>query len=294
MSQTFREALNSGKFVVTSEIGPPKGTNLEKMLHHIDILKDKVDAINVTDHPSAVMRFPPLGGCLAIKEKGGGAIMQMPCRDRNRMALEADLLFAYSRGIRNVLCLTGDAVPVGDHKEAKGVFDFYSLQLLKAVHQMMSGQDMGGNKLEGSVEFCIGAIVTPEARPIEPQLIKFEKKIAAGADFFQTQAIYDLENFTRFMAYARKLNTKILAGIVLLSSARMAKYMTDNVPGIFVPQTLIDELSGVPKEQMLAKGIEIAGRTIAALKKGAVCDGVHIMAIGKEEVVPDILAAAGL
>jgi 5,10-methylenetetrahydrofolate reductase len=294
MVSRFKEALNSGKFVITSEVAPPKGTNLEKMLHHIDILKDRVDAINVTDHQSSVMRFPSLGGCLAIKEKGGEAIMQMTCRDRNRMALEADLLFAYSRGIRNVLCLTGDAVPVGDHKEAKGVFDLDSLQLLKAVRQMMSGQDMGGNKLEGTVDFCAGAIVTPEARPIEPQLIKFEKKVEAGAEFFQTQAIYDLENFTKFMEYARKFKTKILAGIVLLSSARMAKYMTENVPGIFVPQNLIDEISKVPKEAMLTKGIEIAGRTIAALKKSAVCDGVHIMAIGREEVVPDILAAAGL
>jgi len=144
------------------------------------------------------------------------------------------------------------------------------------------------------VEFCAGAIVTPEAQPIEPQLIKFEKKVEAGAEFFQTQAIYDLENFAKFMQYARRLNARVLAGIVLLSSARMAKYMTQNVPGIFVPQELIDELTGVPKEEMLAKGIEIAGRTIAALKKGAICDGVHIMAIGKEEVVPDILAAAGL
>jgi 5,10-methylenetetrahydrofolate reductase len=294
MVSRFKEALNSGKFVITSEVAPPKGTNLDKMLHHIDILKDKVDGINVTDHQSSVMRFPSLGGCLAIKERGGEAIMQMTCRDRNRMALEADLLFAYTRGIRNVLCLTGDAVPVGDHKEAKGVFDLDSLQLLKAVRQMMSGQDMGGNKLEGTVEFCAGAIVTPEARPIEPQLIKFEKKVEAGAEFFQTQAIYDLENFTKFMEYARKFKTKILAGIVLLSSARMAKYMTENVPGIFVPQNLIDELSKVPKEAMLTKGIEIAGRTIAALKKSAVCDGVHIMAIGREEVVPDILAAAGL
>jgi methylenetetrahydrofolate reductase (NADPH) len=294
MVSRFKEALNSGKFVITSEVAPPKGTNLDKMLHHIDILKDKVDGINVTDHQSSVMRFPSLGGCLAIKERGGEAIMQMTCRDRNRMALEADLLFACSRGIRNVLCLTGDAVPVGDHKEAKGVFDLDSLQLLKAVRQMMSGQDMGGNKLEGTFEFCAGAIVTPEARPIEPQLIKFEKKVEAGAEFFQTQAIYDLENFTKFMEYARKFKTKILAGIVLLSSARMAKYMTENVPGIFVPQNLIDELSKVPKEAMLTKGIEIAGRTIAALRKSAVCDGVHIMAIGREEVVPDILAAAGL
>ncbi len=294
MVSRFKEALNSGKFVITSEVAPPKGTNLEKMLHHIDILKDRVDAINVTDHQSSVMRFPSLGGCLAIKERGGEPILQMTCRDRNRLALEADLLFAHSRGVSNVLCLTGDAVPVGDHKEARGVFDLDSLQLLMTVRQMMSGQDLGGNKLEGGVEFCAGAIVTPEARPIEPQLIKFEKKVAAGAEFFQTQAIYDLENFTKFMAYARKFKIKILAGIVLLSSARMAKYMTENVPGIFVPQNLIDELSKVPKEAMLTKGIEIAGRTIASLKKNAVCDGVHIMAIGREEVVPDILTAAGL
>jgi len=294
MVSRFKEALESGKFVVTSEVAPPKGTNLEKLLHHIDLLKDKVDAINITDHQSSVMRFPSLGGALAVVEKGGEAIMQMTCRDRNRMALEADLLFAYSRGIRNVLCLTGDAVPVGDHKEAMGVFDLDSLQLLKTIHQMMDGQDLGGNNLDGAVEFCAGAIVTPEAQPIEPQLIKFEKKVEAGAEFFQTQAIYDLDNFTNFMDYARKFKTKILAGIVLLSSARMARYMTENVPGIFVPQDLIDELTGVPKEEMLTKGIEIAGRTIAALKKDAICEGVHIMAIGREEAVPDIIAAAGL
>jgi methylenetetrahydrofolate reductase (NADPH) len=294
MASRFKEALDSGKFVVTSEVAPPKGTNLEKMFHHIEILKDKVDALNITDHQSSVMRYPSLGGCLAVMERGGEAIMQMTCRDRNRLALEADLLFAYSRGVRNILCLTGDAVTVGDHKEAKGVFDLDSLQLLTAIRLLASGEDLGGNKLDGAVEFCAGAIVTPEANPIEPQLIKFEKKIAAGAEFFQTQAIYDLENFASFMKYARKLNAKVLAGIVLLSSARMARYMTENVPGIFVPPSLIDEMSGVPKESMLAKGVEIAGRTIAALKKEALCDGVHIMAIGREEVVPDILAAAGL
>jgi len=294
MVSRFKDALDSGKFVITTEVAPPKGTNLEKMLHHIDLLKDKVDGINVTDHQSSVMRFPSLGGCLAIKERGGEPIMQMTCRDRNRMALEADLLLAYTRDITNVLCLTGDAVPVGDHKEAKGVFDLDSLQLLKTIRQLTSGQDLGGNNLEGAVEFCAGAIVTPEAQPIEPQLIKFEKKVEAGAEFFQTQAIYDLENFSRFMEHARQFPVKVLAGIVLASSARMAKYMTENVPGIFVPQDLIDELASVPKEEMLAKGIEIAGRTIAALKKDAMCDGVHIMAIGREEVVPDILAAAGL
>jgi len=290
----FRDALNSGKFVITSEIAPPKGTNLEKALHHIELLKDKVDALNVTDHQSSVMRFPSLGGCLAIKERGGEPILQMTCRDRNRLALQAELLLAYTRGIRNVLCLTGDAIPVGDHKEAKGVFDLDSVQLLMAIRLMESGQDMGGNSLDGAVEFCAGAIVTPEAHPIEPQLIKFEMKVEAGAEFFQTQAIYDLDNFSKFMQYARQFPVKVLAGIVLLSSARMAKYMTENVPGIFVPQNLIDELASVPKDEVLAKGIEIAGRMIAALKSDSICDGVHIMAIGKEEVVPDILAAAGL
>jgi len=294
MASGFRSALNSGKFVVTSEVAPPKGTNLEKMYHHIDILKDSVDAINVTDHQSSVMRFPSIGGCLAIKEQGGEPILQMTCRDRNRLALQAELLLAHARGIRNVLCLTGDAVLVGDHKEAKGVFDLDSSQLLRTIRLMESGQDMGGNDLDGAVEFCIGAIVTPEAQPIEPQLIKFEKKVESGAEFFQTQAIYDLDRFSSFMQYARQFPVKVLAGIVLLSSARMARYMTENVPGIFVPQNLIDELAAAPKGEALAKGIEIAGRMIAGLKRDSVCDGVHIMAIGREEVVPDILAAAGI
>jgi methylenetetrahydrofolate reductase (NADPH) len=294
MALSFREVLNSGEFVITSEIGPPKGTNIEKMLHHIDLLKDKVDALNVTDHQSSVMRFPSIGGCLAIKERGGEPILQMTCRDRNRLALQAELLFAYTRGIRNVLCLTGDAVVVGDHKGAKGVFDLDSAQLLKTIRQMESGKDLGENELDGAVGFCAGAIVTPEANPIEPQLIKFEKKVEAGAEFFQTQAIYDLDNFAKFMEYARQFPVKILAGIVLLVSARMAKYMTENVPGIFVPQNLIDELASAPKGEALNKGIEIAGRMIATLKEESICDGVHVMAIGREEVVPDILAAAGL
>ena len=294
MAPSFREILNSGNFVVTSEIGPPKGTNIEKMLHHIDLLKDKVAALNVTDHQSSVMRFPSLGGCLAIKERGGDPILQMTCRDRNRLALQAELLIAYTRGIRNVLCLTGDAVPVGDHKEAKGVFDLDSVQLLRAIRQMESGKDLGGNDLDGAVEFCAGAIVTPEARPIEPQLLKFEKKVESGAEFFQTQAVYDLDNFARFMQYARQFPVKILAGIVLLVSARMAKYMNENVPGIFVPQHLIDELASAPKGEALNRGIEIAGQMIAALKKESLCDGVHIMAIGREEVVPQIMEAAGL
>jgi len=294
MAPSFRDVLDSGKFVITSEIGPPKGTNLEKMMHHIHLLKDKVDALNVTDHQSSVMRFPSIGGALAVKEEGGEPILQMTCRDRNRMALEAELLFAYTRGIRNVLCLTGDAIPVGDHKMAKGVFDLDSSQLLRTVRLLESGKDLGGNDLDGKVEFCAGAIVTPEADPLEPQLIKFEKKIDLGAEFFQTQAVYDLDNFRDFMEFARKFKPKILAGIILLVSARMAKFMNNNVPGVFVPQTLIDELASAPKGTALKKGIEIAGRMIRQIKEENLCDGVHIMAIGKEEVVPDILDAAGV
>ncbi len=300
MASRFRQALNSGEFVVTSEIAPPKGVNLDTMTHHVDLLKDRVHGLNVTDHQSSVMRYPSLGGCLLIKERGGEPILQMTCRDRNRLALEADLLFAASRGIQNVLCLTGDAVPVGDHKDAAGVFDLDSVQLLKAIRELEAGRDLGGNALDGKLEFCAGAIVTPEADPLEPQLIKFEKKVEAGAEFFQTQAIYDLDSFASFMEFARQYPVKILAGIVLLSSAKMAQYMNNNVPGIFVPQALIDELAAAaaapdaPKGAGLAKGIEIAGRMIREIRENRLCDGVHIMAIGREEVVPDILAAAGM
>ena len=294
MENGFKEILGSGKFVVTSEIGPPKGTNLEKMNHHVRSLKHKVDALNVTDHQSSVMRFPSIGGALIIKELGGEPILQMTCRDRNRLALQADLLFAWSRGIRNVLCLTGDAVVVGDHKHAKGVFDLDSSQLLSCIRVLESGKDLGGNDLDGAVKFCAGAIVTPEANPLEPQLIKFEKKVEAGAEFIQTQAIYDLDNFKRFMDYARPFGVKILAGIILLTSWRMAEFMNKNVPGVFVPQPLIDEMKSAPKGGAIQRGVEIAGRMIRRIREESLCDGVHIMAIGREELVPEILREAGL
>ncbi|MGD1984890.1 MAG: methylenetetrahydrofolate reductase [Desulfobacterales bacterium] len=294
MPTKFKEALESGKFVVTSEVAPPKGTNLEKFKHHIELLKDKVDAMNVTDHQSSVMRYPSLGGAMLVKEMGGEVILQMTCRDRNRLALQADLLFASSRGIQNVLCLTGDSIILGDHKEAKSVFDMDSSQLLKTVRTLEKGKDLGGNDLDGGVSFCAGAIVTPEADPLEPQLIKFEKKLEAGAEFIQTQAVYDLDKFKEFMDYARQFDIKILAGIILLTSAAMARFMNKNIAGVFVPQDLIDEMASAPKGQALAKGIEITGRMIKRIYEEKMCDGVHIMAIGKEEKVPEIMAAAGL
>ena len=294
MTSKFKEALESGRFVITSEVAPPKGTNLEKLKHHIELLIDKVDAMNVTDHQSSVMRYPSLGGTLLVKEMGGEPILQMTCRDRNRLALQADLLFASSRGINNVLCLTGDSVVLGDHKEAKSVFDLDSSQLLTTIRRMERGKDLGDNDMDGSVSFCAGAIVTPEANPIEPQLIKFEKKVEAGAEFIQTQAVYDLDNFNKFMEYARQFPVRILAGIILLTSAPMARFMNKNVAGVNVPQSLIDEMDSAPKGRKLEKGIEIAGRMIKRIRDEKMCDGVHIMAIGKEEVVPDIISAAGL
>ena len=294
MPSPFKDVLASGKFIVTSEVAPPKGTNLKKFKHHIELLKDKVDAMNVTDHQSSVMRFPSLGGCLLVKELGGEVILQMTCRDRNRLALQGDLLFASSRGVQNILCLTGDSVLLGDHKDAKSVFDMDSSQLLETVRIMEKGKDLGGNELDGGVSFCAGAIVTPEADPLEPQLIKFEKKIDAGAEFIQTQAVFNLDKFKAFMDYARQFNVKILAGIILLTSAPMARFMNKNIAGVSVPPDLIDEMASVPKGQTLNKGIEIAGRMIKRLHDEKICDGVHIMAIGKEDKVPDIMNAAGL
>jgi len=290
----FEEKLYSGEFLVTTEIGPPKGADTSEMVHHIDLLKDKVDAINVTDHQSSVMRFPSIGGCLLVKEHGGEPILQVTCRDRNRLAIQAELLLAYSRGIGNVLCLTGDSVDVGDHKEAKPVFDLDSVQLLKMARTMESGTDMEGNELKGAPKFCLGASVHPEADFIEPQLLKFEKKVSAGAQFFQTQGIFDLASLRRFMQYASQFDVKILAGIIVMASARMARYMNDNVPGIIVSQSIIDELATAEKGKGLQKGIEIAARLIKTIKEENLCHGVHIMAVGNESIVPDILEAAQL
>ena len=290
----FKKALNSGDFVVTCELAPPKGVRLEQVTHHIDMLKDRVHAMNLTDHQSSVMRYPSLGAALLVKERGGEPILQMTCRDRNRLALQADLLFAHSRGITNVLCLTGDSVMLGDHKQAKGVFDLDSSQLVHAIRTLEKGKDLGGNDLDSPLSFCAGAIVTPEAQPLAPQLIKFEKKIEAGAEFIQTQAVFDMEKFKDFMAYARPFKVKILAGIILLTSAAMARFMNKNIAGVNVPQNLIDEMAAAPKGQALETGIAIAGRMIRTIRDEKLCDGVHIMAIGKEETVPGIMAAAGL
>jgi len=289
----FGQAFKDKDFVVTAEVGPPKGTEISQLLHHIDLLKDKVDGLNVTDNQSSVMRIGSLAICRLILDHGGEPILQLTCRDRNRMALQSELLSASVLGVKNVLCLTGDYISVGDHPQAKPVFDLDSVQLLQTVGLLNNGKDLADNEMQGSTDLFPGAVVTPEADPIEPQMLKFEKKIAAGARFIQTQAIYDIDNFKRFMEQARKFDTKIMAGIVLLVTPGMARYMNKNVPGIFVPDALIEEMASAEKGKKLAAGIRIAGRMIEQLREEKICDGVHIMAIGKENRVPDILEAAG-
>jgi len=296
MATPFREIIKTKDFVVTAEAAPGKGSNVSKAIEHIELLKDKVDGLNVTDNQSSVMRYPSLGVCLLVKEHGGEPILQVTCRDRNRLAIQADLLFAYSRGINNVLCLTGDSIDVGDHKEAKQVFDLDSVQLIHLVHTLNSGKDMAGNELDGGIDFCIGTTATPSADPLEPQLIKVEKKLRAGVSFVQTQAVYELDELKRFTEFVRTIDggVKILAGIVPVIGAKMAAYMNDNVPGVFIPQYLIDELAQAPKGTGVAKGIEIAARMIRQIREEKVCDGVHIMFIGREERVPEILETSGL
>ncbi|OGW38339.1 MAG: 5,10-methylenetetrahydrofolate reductase [Nitrospirae bacterium RBG_13_39_12] len=291
---TFSESLNSGKFVVTAEVGPPKGTDIKEMLHHMELLKGKVDAANVTDNQSAVMRICSLAVCRLLIEHGLEPILQMTCRDRNRIGIQSDLLGASILGVKNVLCMTGDHVSAGDHKDAKPVYDVESVQLLRIVECLNNGKDMSGNDLKGATDFFQGAVVTPETNPIEPQLFKFEKKVKAGAKFFQTQAIYDIEKFKEFMKFARTLPAKILAGFVILKSAGMANFLNKNVPGIRVPQELIDELKAAGKEKALETGLNIAARHIKQLREEAICDGVHIMAIGMEDKVPVIMEKAGL
>lgn len=291
---SFKDTLESGKFVVTAEIGPPKGTDIKEMLHHMELLKGKVDAVNVTDNQSAVMRINSMAVCKLALEHGLEPILQMTCRDRNRIAIQSDLLGASILGIRNVLCMTGDHVSAGDHKEAKPVYDIESVQLLNVVNSLNNGRDMAGNELKGATDFFPGAVVTPEANPLEPQLIKFEKKVKAGAKFFQTQAIYDIEKFKEFMSFARKFPVKILAGFVVLKSAGMANFLNKFVPGIKVPGELIEELKAAGKEKALDTGLNITARHIRQLKEEKICDGVHIMAIGMEDKVPVIMERAGL
>ena len=287
---SFCDKIRSGKFVVTSEIGPPKGTDIKEMLEDAELLKGRVDAINVTDLQSSVMRVGSLAVCHLLMDRGIEPVFQVTCRDRNRLALQSDLLSAGILGIENVLLLTGDYTTLGDHPEAKPVFDLGSIQLLEVARTLQQGKDMKGNPLKGSPRFCVGAVVNPGADPLEPEIIKMEKKIESGAEFFQTQAVYDVEQFRRFLDSVKHLKTTIMAGIVLLKSAGMARFMNKNVAGVSVPEHFIKEMETTKDKS--ATSIDIAARLIKELKP--LCQGIHIMPIGWDKKVPAVLDAAGL
>jgi len=286
----LQAALEAGKFVVTAEVGPPKGVDVTEFLEKAEFLRHRVDAINVTDQQSSVMTLGSLAACHLLKERGIEPVYQLTCRDRNRIALQSDLLSAYVLGIENVLCLTGDYVTLGDHPQAKPVFDLDSVTLLRAVETLQSGHDLAGKPLKGTPRFFPGAVVSPGSNPLEPQIAKMEKKVRAGARFFQTQGVYDAEQFARFMERVKHLKVPVLVGIILLKSAGMARFMNRNVAGVHVPDHLIEEMAEA--EDRVKTSIEIAARLIREVKD--ICQGVHIMSLGWERYIPAILDAAGV
>ena len=292
---SLKTKLESGKFAITCEVGPLKGTDIHEVEENAELLKGKVDAANVTDQQSSVMRLSGLVTASVLVGKGLEPIFQMTCRDRNRIALQSDLLGAWVLGIRNVLALTGDLPSLGDHPEAKQVFDLDSVTLLQVIKRLNEGFDMKGNELKGKTDFFAGAVVKVESNTeasSELQVAKLEKKVAAGAKFIQTQAVYEPEHFAYFMKRVEKFKVPVLAGVIPLKNVGMAKYMNSNVAGVFVPDAIIQKMAAAPKEQREQTGIQICADIIKKLKP--MCQGVHIMAIGWEKKVPEIIAAAGL
>ena len=287
---SFAEALASGRFLVTAELTPPKGTDLSDLLRKAEMLRDWVDAFNLTDSASAIMTMAPIAAASALKQRGIEPILQVTGRDRNRIALQADLLAASALGVTTVLCMGGDPPGSGDHPEAKPVFDLDTTSLLRAVAALDAGTDMMGHPLKGAASLCAGAVANPGAADLDKELRRMEEKVAAGARFFQTQAVYEVEPFREFMARASRFGAPVLAGFIVLKSGDMARRLNAMLPGVSVPQALIDELDGAADRA--AKSVEIGGRIIAGLKKA--CQGVHVMAIGWEARIPDILRAAGI
>ena len=288
------DLFERGEFVVSAEVGPPKGIHLEHLVEEAKTYLQKVHAINVTDNQSSVMRLGSMATCKILQDAGLNAIFQMTCRDRNRIALQSDLLSAAALGIQNLLCLTGDHTKLGDHPQAKPVFDLDSVSLLHAVKQLEAGVDLGGQALVGEPpKFAKGAVVSPCSDSLDAQLAKMERKVMAGADYFQTQAVYEPEKFIKFMEKAKEFGKPVQLGIVIPKSVGMCKYMNANVAGIHVPDEMIAELAA-DKEKTKAgiTGVEIAARIIRECKP--YCQGLHIMALGWESKVPALLEQAGL
>ncbi len=290
----LQESLKQGKFTVTGEIGPPKGVDLKHCMEtEVTYIEDRVIAINVTDNQSSVMRISSLSICALLAQRGLEPILQITARDRNRLAIQGDILGGYALGIRNILALTGDHNAAGDHPDSKPVFDLDSVSILTAINALKNGKDLAGQELEGVPgDIFSGAIVTPGTDPVQMQLIKMERKIEEGAQFFQTQAIYDPKVFENFMNKASKFNVPVLCGIVIIKSAGMAKYMNNFVPGVLVPDSMITPLKEASKEDRPKKSLELMADFINEVKP--MCQGLHIMAMGWEKYVPELLDMCGL
>ena len=291
--------LEAGKFVVTSECGPPRGADAEVIREKGALLKGVVDAVNVTDNQTSIVRMSSLSACLILKEIGIDPIWQVVCRDRNRIAIQSDILGAAALGINNVLCLSGDHQSFGEDKKAKNVYDIDSTQLAAAIKMMRDdGKLLGGAEIKGRPNLFIGAAENPFGDPFEIRAMRLGKKVRAGCEFIQTQGIYNLEKFTKWMEMVRDLGLHekcaILAGVIPLKSVGMARYMKNSVPGMDIPDELIERLKGVPKEKQGEEGIKICVEQIQRVKEIPGIRGVHVMAIEWEEKVAEIVKAAGL
>ena len=288
------ELFDNGEFVVTAEVGPPKGIHLEHLVEEATTYLGGITAVNVTDNQSSVMRTSTLATCVALKNAGLTPIYQTTARDRNRLALQSDLLGAAAMGIENILCLTGDHTTLGDHPGAKPVFDLDSVSLLYAASQLEKGVDLAGNELVGEPpKFAKGAVVSPISDSVDAQLAKMERKVMAGADYFQTQAVFEPEKFIAFMEKAKQFGKPVQLGVIIPKNAGMCKFMNRAVAGIHVPQEMIDALAA-DKERAKAgiTGVEIAARIIKECRP--YCQGLHIMALGWEAKVPELMKLAGI
>ena len=291
---SFRETLESGKFIVTAEVSPPKGTDTQQMLKNTAQLDGVADAINVTDNQRAVMRMSPMAACSILKNKGYETIMHVTCRDRNRLSLQSELLGASALGMKNILVMSGDHPVKGDHEGAKPVYDLDSVQLLELVQQLNNGFDFSGNALEGKTDLFTGAVTNTELSVVS--LIKLGKKIKSGAGFIQTQAVFDTGVFSRFMEQVDIIRSKynpdlkIIAGIIPLKSEKSAHFLNSNIPGIRVPDEMVGRMQTA--KNPVDEGMEIAAGLIGELK--GMCDGVHIMPIGNHENTGRILEMAGI
>ena len=295
----LQQILSKGEFAVTAECGPPRGANPEVIREKGGVLKGYVDAVNVTDNQTAIVRMSSIAACCHLLQIGLEPVVQMVTRDRNRIALQSDIMGAYSLGIKNILCLSGDHQSFGSQPDALNVFDIDSMNLIRTVQTMREkGKDMSGFELNESPRMFIGAAANPFADPFEYRVIRLAKKIDAGADFIQTQCIYNMDRFKEWMKMAREegLTEKvhILGGVTPLKSAGMAKFMNNKVAGMDIPESLIKQMEGVPKEKAIEEGIKICLETIAELREMEGIHGVHIMAIEWEEIVSRIVESAGL